>query len=71
VDIIGLACETEDGEFLGTVKNITSLSSEIYTIEKDGKNILFPAIKGVVLKVDLDNKKLIVNKQRFMEVAVD
>jgi 16S rRNA processing protein RimM len=71
VDIIGLACETEDGDFLGTVKNITSLSSEIYTIEKGGKNILFPAIKGVVLKVDLDNKKLIVNKQRFMEVAVD
>ena len=70
VDILGLSCETEEGEVLGTVKDITSLSSDIYTIEKAGKNILFPAIKGVVVKVDIDNKKLIVNKARFDEVAV-
>ena len=70
VDILGIACETEEGEFLGTVKDIANLSSEIYTLEKDGKNILFPAIKGVVVKVDLPNKKLIVNKAKFDEVAV-
>ena len=70
VDILGIACETEEGEFLGTVKDIANLSSEIYTLEKDGKNILFPAIKGVVVKVDLSNKKMIVNKARFEEVAV-
>jgi 16S rRNA processing protein RimM len=70
VDIIGLSCETEEGEILGTVKDISNLSSDIYTIEKAGKNILFPAIKGVVVKVDIDNKKLIVNKARFDEVAV-
>lgn len=71
VDILGLSCESEEGELLGTVKDIANLSSEIYTIEKEGKNILFPAIKGVVVKVDLANKKLIVNKKRFDEVAVD
>lgn len=70
VDIIGLSCETEEGEFLGTVKDINNLSSDIYTIEKAGKNILFPAVKGVVVKVDIENKKLIVNKTRFDEVAV-
>ncbi len=70
VDILGLSCETEEGEFLGTVKDISTLSSDIYTIEKAGKNILFPAIKGVVVKVDLENKKLIVNKARFEQVAV-
>ena len=70
VDIIGLSCETEEGEFLGTVKDINNLSSDIYTIEKAGENILFPAIKGVVIKVDIENKKLIVNKARFDEVAV-
>ena len=40
-------------------------------LEKNGKNILFPAVKGVVVKVDIPNQKLIVNKQRFLEVAVD
>lgn len=70
VDIIGLSCETEEGEVLGTVKDITNLASDVYTIEKAGKNILFPAVKGVVVKVDVANGKLIVNKARFDEVAV-
>jgi 16S rRNA processing protein RimM len=70
VDVIGLDCITQDGEFLGTVKSIANLSAHIYTIEKAGKSILFPAVKGVVVKVDLENKKLIVNKSVFDEIAV-
>lgn len=70
VDIIGLSCETEDGEILGVVTDISNLSSDIYTIEKAGKKILFPAVKGVVVKVDLDAKKLIVDKKIFDEIAV-
>ena len=70
VDIIGLSCETEEGEVLGKVTNISNLSSDIYTIEKNGKNILFPAVKGVVKKVDIENGKLIVDKAIFDEIAV-
>ena len=71
VDILGLSCETEEGEFLGTVTDISTLSSDIYTIEKAGKKILFPAVKGVVKKVDIQNKKLIVDKSVFEQIAVD
>lgn len=70
VDIIGLSCETEEGEVLGVVKDVTNLASDVYTIEKAGKSILFPAVKGVIKKVDLDNKKLIVDKAVFDEIAV-
>ena len=70
VDIIGLDCETEEGEFLGKVTQITNISADIYTIEKAGKSILFPAVKGVVKKVDLENKKLVVDKKIFDEIAV-
>lgn len=70
VDIIGLSCETEEGEFLGVVKDVSNLSSDIYTIEKAGKNILFPAVKGVIKKVDLANGKLIIDKKIFDEIAV-
>lgn len=70
VDIIGLSCETEEGEILGIVKDVKNLSSDIYTIEKAGKQILFPAVKGVVKKVDLENQKLIVDKKIFDEIAV-
>jgi 16S rRNA processing protein RimM len=70
VDIIGLDVETQEGEFLGKVTDITALSSEVYTIEKAGKSVLFPAVKGVVKRVDLENKKLIVDKKIFDEIAV-
>ena len=70
VDILGMTCETEEGEVLGVVKDIRNLASDIYTIEKAGKNILFPAVKDVIVKYDLENKKLIVNKAVFDEIAV-
>ncbi len=71
VDILGLSCVSEEGEELGTVVDIANLSSDVYTIEKAGKRILFPAVKGVIAKVDLENKKLVVKKSVFDEIAVD
>ncbi len=71
VDIIGLTCETEEGEALGTVVDIKNFSSDIYTIEKAGKRILFPAVRGVIKRVDLENQKVIIVKSIFDEIAVD
>lgn len=70
VDIIGLSCETEEGEFLGTVKDIKNLASDVYTIEKDGKQILFPVVKNVIKTVDLENGKVILDKKVFDQIAV-
>ena len=70
VDILGLACETQDGEFLGTVKNIVNLSSDVYTIEKNGKEILFPAVNGVIVQVDIAGGKIVVDKDKFAQLAV-
>ncbi|MBQ7369297.1 MAG: 16S rRNA processing protein RimM [Clostridia bacterium] len=70
VDVLGLSCETEEGEPLGVVVDINNYSSDIYTLEKAGKRILFPAVKGVVKRVDLENKKLVVDKKIFDEIAV-
>ncbi len=70
VDMIGLSCETQEGEVLGKLTHIANLSSDVYTIEKAGKSILFPAVKGVIKKVDFENKKLIVDKAIFDEIAV-
>ncbi len=70
VDIIGLSCESEEGEVLGVVTSVVNLAADVYTIEKAGKSILFPAVKGVIAKVDLAAKKLIVKKSVFDEIAV-
>ena len=70
VDIIGLSCETEEGEVLGVVKDIVNLASDVYTLEKDGKKILFPSVNGVIVRFDIEGGKLVVNKQKFDEMAV-
>lgn len=70
VDILGLTCETEDGEILGVVKHIVNLSSDVYTLEKDGKEILFPSVNGVIVKVDIEGGKIVVNKEKFDQIAV-
>ena len=56
--------------FLGTVKEIATLSTDVYTIEKDGKKILFPVVNGVIVDVDLQNGKVIINKAVFDQIAV-
>ena len=70
VDLLGLAVVTEEGEELGTLTDIRQAASDIYTIRKDGKDILFPAVSGVVKEVDLEGGRIIVDKKRFLEVAV-
>ena len=61
---------TEEGEFLGKVADITPLSTEVYTLEKEGKRILFPAVSGVIVRVDKERGQIVVDKKRFDEVAV-
>ena len=70
VDMIGLSCYADDGEFLGTLCDVQILSSDIYTLEKDGKKIMFPVVNGVVLDVDIAGKKMTVNKKVFDQIAV-
>ena len=70
VDILGLTCETEEGEVLGVVQEIQNLSSDVYTLEKDGKTILFPSVNGVIVKFDIEGGKIVVNKAKFDEIAV-
>ncbi len=70
VDILGLEAVTEEGEVLGTVADIAPMNTEVYTLEKEGKRILFPAVPGVIVKAEPESGRIVVNKKRFDEVAV-
>ena len=65
-------CEVRDGNgvFLGTVKTVLKNATDVYVLEKDGKEILFPAAAGVILTVDIEGKKITVDEKRFRETAV-
>lgn len=62
VDLLGLEVVTTDNKLLGKIDDIFQTGSNDVYIVKDelGKQILLPAISDVVKKVDLENKKMIV-----------
>ncbi len=70
VDLLGSEIKTEDGEALGTLKDIRQSATDIYTLLTGEKEIMFPAAKGVIVAVDVENKVITVNKRRYLEVAV-
>lgn len=55
-DLIGLLVETEDGEALGELTDVLQTgANDIYVVKKDGApELLIPAIKDCILKVDIE-----------------
>jgi 16S rRNA processing protein RimM len=52
--LIGLRVETDDGSFLGLLREIlTAGSHDVYVVEHGDKEILIPATEQVVLAIDL------------------
>ncbi len=66
--LIGLRVETRDGEELGSIRSILETgSNDVYVVEKGGKEILIPAIEDVIVEVDLEAKKVIVDLPEGLE----
>jgi len=60
-DLIGLDVFTKDGEYLGRITSIFSAGgSDVYVVEGDRGEVMLPAIKKVILEVDLEGQRMIV-----------
>jgi 16S rRNA processing protein RimM len=58
--IIGLQAFTCEGQYLGQVEQIFPTgSNDVYVIKDGARECLVPAIEGIVRRVDIENKKLI------------
>ncbi len=59
--ILGLAVWTNEGEYLGRIKEILFTgSNDVYVVRGDTE-LLIPALKDVVLQVDLDQGRMVVH----------
>ena len=59
--IIGLAVWTTEGERLGTVDEVISTgANDVYVVRGKEREILIPAIEGVVLEISLAQGRLVV-----------
>lgn len=70
VDVLGCEVVTERGKVLGKISDITPAKTDIYVVEGGGKRITFVAADGVIEDIDVENKRVTVNKKRFDEVAM-
>jgi len=65
-EIIGLSVFSKDDEFIGKVASVIPTgSNDVYVVEDSdnpsAREILIPAIKAVVLEIDLEKKKMCVD----------
>lgn len=59
--LLGLAVKSEEGECLGSIREIIETgSNDVYLVEGDGKELLIPAISQVIKKVDLSQGLMVV-----------
>lgn len=59
--LIDMKVETTEGEYLGEIKSVFSTgSNDVYVVKKGAHEILIPAIKDVVKKVDVGAGLMIV-----------
>ena len=71
VDLIGCQVVTDEGEALGTLKDILQNGpKDVYIVKGQRGSILFPALKELLLDVDIEAKAIKVNHERLQEVAV-
>lgn len=69
-DMIGKMCVFENGEELGEVTDIENYgSADVYYVKKkNGKEVLFSYVVGVIMEVK--ENKIVLNKKKFLEVSV-
>ncbi len=58
----GLQVKTDAGEILGTVEEVVPTgSNDVFVVRNEGREILIPATEEVVLRVDLQERVIIVH----------
>lgn len=70
-DLIGLRGVLDDGGEIGTLKDVMQPGgNDVYVFSGTRGEVLVPALKSVVLKVNLDAGTMLLSSARMAEVAV-
>ena len=58
-DLVGCVVVTKQGETLGPLLDVLGTgANDVYVVGEGMSEILIPALKSVVLKIDLENKRI-------------
>ncbi len=70
VDLLGCKVVTESGKEIGVLKKIVPAATDVYTVAQGEKEILFPALVDVFIKISPEEKLIVIDEKRFLQVAV-
>ena len=70
VDLIGCEVSDESGKVYGTLTDVTSLASDVYTVSDGKEELRFPAVRGVVKSVDVQAKKIVLDGEILKQICV-
>jgi 16S rRNA processing protein RimM len=60
-ELIGMEVVTEEGNLIGTMKEVMKLpAQDVYVVEKDGKQVMIPAVREFVLRIDVQERRMVV-----------
>jgi 16S rRNA processing protein RimM len=69
-DLIGCVVEDSEGNALGILKDVMQAgAADVYVVHGGGRELLFPALKRLLLDVDVRAKKIVVDAAVLKEVA--
>lgn len=70
-DIIGCRVVLDDGTTVGEIVDVLQYgAADVYVCKAQGCEVSFPALLDLLLSVDVDEKKIVLNAKRFAEVSV-
>jgi len=61
-DLIGMVVRSTDGQWEGVLKAVLPYpANDVYVLEKDGKEFLIPAVKDIIISVNLHNNTMMID----------
>ena len=71
VDLVGCVVEDRWGKALGEVVDVLQPGANDVYVVRGEHELLIPAIRQTVLKVDIENKRIVINEESLLSEEVD
>ena len=69
-DVIGCSLYLSSGKKIGEITDIVSGNVDYYYITTAEGNAVFPLIKDLLVSIDVENKKVVIDAHKFTEVVM-
>ncbi len=71
-DLIGCKVESTERKSLGVISEVIKTgSNDVFVVSNEGHDILVPALKKIVIQVDIDLGRIVIDSNEFKELVYD